>query len=86
MLGLQNYVNYKRVNPIKITLDSNNIIEKLSNYKKFKYKFLIENLLFSSNLENNTHVIFVMGHDLTNVKEALINSKTKPRVLYIFWK
>ena len=43
MLGLQNYVNYKRVNPIKITLDSNNMIEKLSNYKKFKYRFLIEN-------------------------------------------
>ena len=59
VLGLQNYVNYKRMNPIEITLDSKNIIEKLSNYKKFKYRFLIKNLFFSSNLENHTDVIFV---------------------------
>ena len=59
VLGLQNYVNYKRMNPIEKTLDSKNIIEKLSNYKKFKYRFLIKNLFFSSNLENDTDVIFV---------------------------
>ena len=63
------------MNLIEITLDSNDIIEKLSNYKNFKYRFLIENLLFSSNLENNTDVIFVMCNGLTNAKEALINSK-----------
>ena len=32
--GLQNYVDYERMNPIEVTLDSNDIIEKLSNYKK----------------------------------------------------
>ena len=64
VLGLQNYVNYKRMNAIEITLDSNDIIEKLSNYKKFKYGFLIENLLFSSNLENDTDVIFVTCNGL----------------------
>ena len=64
VLGLQNYVNYKRMNAIEITLDSNDIIEKLSNYKKFKYRFLIENLLFSSNLENDTDVIFVTCNGL----------------------
>ena len=56
VLGLQNYVNYKRMNAIEITLDSN--------YKKFKYRFLIENLLFSSNLENDTDVIFVTCNGL----------------------
>ena len=64
VLGLQNYVNYKRMNAIEITLDSNDIIEKLSNYKKLKYRFLIENLLFSSNLENDTDVIFVTCNGL----------------------
>ena len=49
VLGLQNFVNYERMNQIEIALDSNNTIEKLSNYKKFKFRFLIENLLFSLN-------------------------------------
>ena len=62
------------MNPIEVTLDSNHIIENLSNYKKFKYGFLIENLLFSSNLENDTDVIFVTCDGLSDVKEALINS------------
>ena len=75
VLGLQNYVNYERMNPIEINLDSNDIIENLSNNKKFKYRFLIENLLFSSNLENDTDVTFVTCNGLTNEKEALINSK-----------
>ena len=44
VFGFQNYVNYERMNPIEITVDSNNAIEKLSNYKKLKYRFLIGNL------------------------------------------
>ena len=63
------------MNLIEINLDSNDIIEKLSNNKKFKYIFLIENLLFSSNLENDKYVIFVTCNGLTNAKKALINSK-----------
>ena len=31
-------------------LDSNEIVEDLSKHKRFKYRFLIESLLFSSNL------------------------------------
>ena len=68
--SLQNYVNYERMN-----LDLNDIIEKLWNYEKFKYRFLIENLLCSSNLENDNNVIFVRCKGLTNAKNDLINSK-----------
>ena len=58
-----------------MNLDLNDVIEKLWNYEKFKYRFLIENLLFSSNLENSINVIFVRCNGLTNAKDALINSK-----------
>ena len=75
VLGLQNYVNYERMNSIEVSLDSNDIIEKLVKYKKFNYRFLIENLLFSSNLESDTGVIFVTCDGLSDVKEGLINSK-----------
>ena len=35
VLGLQNFVNCRRMNPIEVTLDSNEIIERLSTCKKY---------------------------------------------------
>ena len=75
VLGFQRFINYKRMNPVKITLDSNEIVEDLSKYRKFKYRFLIQSLLLSSNLRNDTNVIFIMCNDLSDAREALINSK-----------
>ena len=59
ILGLQNFDNYGCLNPVEITIDSNQIIETLSNYKKQKFRIIIESLLFSANQQNNTDVIFV---------------------------
>ena len=56
-------------------LDSNEIVEDLSKHKRFKYRFLIESLLFSSNLYNDTDVIFITCNGLLDAREALINSK-----------
>ena len=75
VLGLQNFVNYRRMNPIEVTLDSNEIMERLANYKKYKYRFLVENLSFSSNLEKDTSVIFITCDALSGAKDALTNSK-----------
>ena len=75
VLGFQIFINYKRMNPVEITLDSNEIVEDLSKYRKFKYRFLIQSLLLSSNLQNDTDVIFIMCNDLSDAREALINSK-----------
>ena len=72
VLGLQNFINYNLLNPTEVTLDSNEIIERLANYKKYKYRFMVENLLFSSNLENDTDVIFVMCDGLSDAKVVLI--------------
>ena len=54
VLGIQNFVNYEQMNPIEVTLDSNGITKRLATYKKYKYRFLVKNLLFSSNLKNDT--------------------------------
>ena len=75
ILGLQNFDNYGRLNPVEITIDSNKIIETLSNCKKYKFRIIIESLLFSTNLQNNTDVIFITCDGLTEAKTALINSK-----------
>ena len=75
VLELQSFVNFGRMNPIEVTVDSNEIIERLATYKKYKYRFLVENLLPSSNLENNTDAIFIKCDGLWEGKDALIDSK-----------
>ena len=75
ILGLQNFDDYGRLNPVEVTINLNNIIEILSNYKRYKFRFIIKSLLFSRNLQNNTDVIFVTCDSLTEAKTALINSK-----------
>ena len=75
ILGLQNFNGNSRLNLVEITIDSNKIIEVLTNYKKYKFRFIIESLLFSRNLQNNTDVIFMTFDGLTEAKTALINSK-----------
>ena len=53
ILGLQNFDDYGHLNIVEITIDSNKIIETLSNYKKYEFRFIIEILLLSTNLQNN---------------------------------
>ena len=62
------------MNPVEITLDSNEIVEDLSKYKRFKYRYFIQSLLFTSNLQNDTNIIFMTCNNLSDAKEALINS------------
>ena len=35
VLGIQNLINYERMNPVKIMLDSSEIVEDLSKCKRF---------------------------------------------------
>ena len=74
IMGLQNFDNYQKLNPIEISVGTNKIIDYLSSYKKYKYRFFIENLLFSSNITNETKLIFILCDRLKNTKQLLINS------------
>ena len=67
--------NVNFTNPLTVSISSDKIIQELKKYKKYRYRFVLESLLFSSNFENNTDVIFVSSKGLSNAKEALINSK-----------
>ena len=44
--------------PIIISLNSNNAIEQLPKYNKYRYRFVLKTFLFISNFENQTDVIF----------------------------
>ena len=76
-LGFPNFDDYGRLNPMEITIDSNKIIKTLSSYKKYKFRFIIKSLLFSTNRENNTDVIFVMCNGLIEAETALISKLYK---------
>ena len=74
ILGIQdNNVNF--LNPITISISSDTVIQKLTKYKKYRYRFLLESLLFSSNIEKDTDVILISCEGLSDAKQALINSK-----------
>ena len=76
ILGLQvETENY--LNPVNISLNTNNVIQQLTKYNKYKYRFVLESFFFSSNFENETDVIFLTYNGLSNTKEALNNSKTE---------
>ena len=85
VLGLQvESENY--LNPINNSINSNKLSKKLEKYKKNKYWFALENFLFSSNLTNETDVVFLCCDGLSNAKEALINYGLKKvlGVTYLF--
>ena len=72
ILGLQ-VETENNLNPTNISLNTNNVIQQLTKYNKYRYRFLWEIFLFSSNFENETDVIFLTCNGLSNAKEALIN-------------
>ena len=70
ILGIQSK-DYNTLNRLIISISSDNIIQKLTKYRKYRYRFVLESLLFSSTIKNETDIIFVS----CDAKEALINSK-----------
>ena len=65
ILGMQDFNDYGRLILVEVTIDANKIIETLSSYKKYKFRFIIKSLLLSTNLLNNTEVIFIACNSLT---------------------
>ena len=74
--GFQNFEQYMRINPIDIRIIDSEIQSKLLHYsKKYKYRFIANNSLFSSSVKEGTKVIFIATNGLNNAKDLLINGK-----------
>ena len=72
ILGIQN-TDYNFLNPIYISINSDIVILKLTKYKNYRYRFVLQSILFSLNIENETDVILVVSKGLNNAKKVLIN-------------
>ena len=76
IFGIQNS-EYNFLNPVYILIISDHIKQKLTNFRKYRYRFVLESILFSSNIENETDVTFVTCDGLSNVNTALINKNLR---------
>ena len=65
--GLQNFDTYDKLNPVETTVRDNESNTFLNWFKRYKYSFILNNLLFSSLLMNDTNVIFVSCNGLIGV-------------------
>ena len=61
IFGIQNFELFEKLNPINIQIRDSEINSKLAKYsnKKYKYCFIITNLLLSSSIEQDTNVFFM---------------------------
>ena len=76
ILGIQNS-EFNVLNPIYISINSDSIISKLQLYKNNRFRFVLNTLLFSSNITNNTDVIIITSNGLSNTKQALITKDNR---------
>ena len=72
ILGIQN-TDYNFLSPVYISINSDVVIKKLTKNKNYRYRFVLQSILFSSNFENKTDVILVVSNRLNNAKKTLIN-------------
>ena len=74
---IQNFELFEKLIPINMQIRDNKIKSKLAKYsnKRYKYRFVIANLLLSSPTEQDTYVTFLMCNGLNDAKESLINGK-----------
>ena len=81
----QNFQQYFKINPINIQIIDPQIQNKLLFYaNKYKYRSIVNSLLFSSSIQNNANSIFITTNELNDAKEILINGKLVQGIGVIF--
>ena len=73
--ALQSYDKYSTLNPLEIDLNSNYLSKIIHDYKGFTFEVRLINVLFSASLEDEMQNIFIVCHNLSSAKKALINKK-----------
>ena len=79
IIGIQN-TEYSYLNPVHIHVKSESVIRKLLTNKNNKYRFILKSLIFSSNIKNDTDVIFILSNGLNNAKKVFINENLESAI------
>ena len=73
---LQKFDKSMKLNPIEIKIDGNQILEICNATKKdYKFRYILNGLLFSSRITNEANVLFIICNGLSNARYSLINGK-----------
>ena len=77
IVGLQNYNSDEKLNLIEINICDSEIQGKLSRYvtQRYEYCFIVDSLLISSLVVQDTSVIFLICNGLNDARDFLINRK-----------
>ena len=77
IFGIQNFELFEKLKPINIQIRDSEINSNLAKYsnKRYKFRFIITNILLSSSIEQDTNVMFLVCNGLNDTKESLINGK-----------
>ena len=77
IVGLQSDNLDEKLNPIEINIRDSQIQVKLSRYgtQRYKYCFIVDSLLISSSVVQDTNVIFWICNGLNDARGSLINGK-----------
>ena len=75
--GLQNRSLNEKLNPGEITIHDIEIQSKLSRYgdQRYKYGFIVNTLLISLSIVQETNVIFLIWNGFNDARTSLINGK-----------
>ena len=75
IIGIQK-LEYSYLNPVNIQIKSESIIRRLLLLKKSnKYRFILKSLIFSSNITNDTDIIFLISNGLNDARNIFIKDK-----------
>ena len=75
--GLQNLDKSIKLNPIEIEIDGNQILKICNaNKKDYKFRYILNSLLFSCRITNEANVLFIICNGLSNARYSLINGKS----------
>ena len=67
--GLQNFVSYSKINPINIQINDSEIQNASAFYSsRYKYRFIANNLLFSSLIQQGKNAIFLTTNGLNDAR------------------
>ena len=77
IIGLQNYNLDEKWNAIEINIRDSKIQGKISSYgtQRYKYCFIVDSLLISSSIVQDTNVIFLICNGFNNARDSLISGK-----------
>ena len=75
--GLQSFNKYKKLNPIEIKITDTDIYNKLifKENRRIKYRFIPNNILLSSSVQEETEIIFLIVDSLNDAHDIVLNGK-----------